>query len=98
MNMGKRPVNAFEAETVRDPWIPINVLVVIIVDEVVPDCLTKYAQNDYHQKDGNDQGMKVGRRGLSDANFSHLLWSNPFGHRKDYSTEPNSGKRRTILY
>ena len=41
MDMRESPLNPIKGETVRDSWIFVNVLIIVIVDELVPKGLAK---------------------------------------------------------
>src|SRR5205085_8425742 len=41
MHMGEGPLNPVNGETIRDPWIFVNVLIVVVVDELVPKGLAE---------------------------------------------------------
>lgn len=53
MNMGKRPANIGEAEAAGYPGILIDVTRIIVVNEIVSECLTKDAPCKNCQTDAN---------------------------------------------
>ena len=41
MHMSEGPLNPVEGEAVRDPWILVDVVIVVVVDELVPEGLAE---------------------------------------------------------
>src|SRR5205085_6963689 len=54
MHMGEGPLNPLEGEAVRDPRILVNVFLVVIVNKLVPKCLTKDNQNDCPKEEADN--------------------------------------------
>src|SRR5438477_13090314 len=54
MHMGEGPLNPLEGETVRDPWIFVYVLIVIVVDELVPNGLAEDDPDNCHKEHTDD--------------------------------------------
>ena len=50
MYMGEGPANSSQTKSTRDPWILIDILMIIIVDELMSKCLTENDPDDSHQK------------------------------------------------
>ena len=50
MHMGEGPPNSSQTKSTHDPWILIDILMVIIVDELMSKCLTENDPDDSHQK------------------------------------------------
>jgi len=56
MHMSEGPLNPVEGETVRDPWILANVLIVVVVDELVPKRLAKRNPDNARKQNADDAG------------------------------------------
>ena len=56
MRMGEGPSNPLEGETARDPWIFVDVLKVVQVDELVPKGLAEDNPDNCRQKHADDSG------------------------------------------
>jgi len=54
MHMGEGPLNPLEGETVRDPWILVYVLIVIVVNELVPEGLAEDDPDNCHKENTDD--------------------------------------------
>ena len=50
MHMGEGPSNPLQAEAVRDPWILVNILIVVVVDELVPERLAEDNPDNCHKE------------------------------------------------
>jgi len=44
MNVGKSPLDPTQGDTVGNPWIFVKVVVVVVVNELIPDSLAKTIQ------------------------------------------------------
>src|SRR5438876_8884456 len=68
MHMGEGPLNPLEGETVRDPWIFVYVLIVVVVDKLVPNGLAEDDPDNSRKKNadhaGDDPLTGSARRGL----------------------------------
>jgi hypothetical protein len=53
VNMRECPRNIAQTDTTGDPGILIDVLRIIIVNEIVPECLTKHGPGENCQTDAN---------------------------------------------
>src|SRR5205809_7098054 len=54
MHMRESPVNPVNRETVRDSWILVDVLIVVIVDELVPKGLAEDDPDNSHKENTDD--------------------------------------------
>src|SRR5436190_9224091 len=67
MDMREGPLNSIETEAFRDPWILANVLIVVVVDELMPQCLAEDNPDNSHKENtdhaGNNPFPGSARRG-----------------------------------
>src|SRR5438552_13205562 len=56
MHMGEGPLNPLEGETVRDPWILVYVLIVVVVDKLVPNGLAEDDPDNCHKDSADHAG------------------------------------------
>jgi hypothetical protein len=60
MTMGERPLDSMQCDTARYEWISIDVNVIIIVDEIVSECLTKHEPDYRSQKNASAHNFAPG--------------------------------------
>lgn len=56
MDMRKRPGDVGDADATRDPRVLINVTRIVVVNEIVPECLTKDDPRQDEETDANAGG------------------------------------------
>src|SRR4051794_3598910 len=54
MHMSESPLNPLDSETVGDPWIFANVLIVIIINELMSERLTENGVDNYGKRNTDD--------------------------------------------
>ena len=87
VHMRESPLNPVQGETVHDPWIFGNVLIVVVVDELVPEGLAKDDPDNSHKEnrdDASDEAAVNTRRRLRRrAAFRSLVPSCRISHSKE---------------
>ena len=56
MHMSEGPLNPVEGEAVCDPWILVNVLIVVVIDKLVPEGLAEDDPDNSHKKNTDNAG------------------------------------------
>jgi hypothetical protein len=82
MNMCKGPGKISEADAARDPRILIDVVRIIIVNEIVPDCLSEHGQCQDHETDANESSRPTSALNAESAGSkidSVHVWRELFG-------------------
>ena len=54
MYMGEGPANSSQTKSTRDPWILIDILMIIIVDELMSKRLTEHDPDNRHKEKTNN--------------------------------------------
>ena len=59
MHMREGPLHPVESKAARDPWIFVHVLVIIVVDELVPEGLAEDDPDNSHKEETNTDPLFV---------------------------------------
>ena len=63
MHMGEGPSNPVKRKATHNPWILVNILTVVIINEVVLKRLAKNDQNDCRKNKADNDGSKTLKAG-----------------------------------